>query len=97
MNQRMRVVMAVQNELGSVVLEHGAKLRAVDKPLEVPARRRHQGMMDEHDTKHPLAAAAIEQTGKTRDLRVAESSGGHEWSRWHGARQSDQRHRAAAP
>ena len=88
--------MAVQNKLGSVLLEHGAQLRAVDKPLEVPARRRHRGMMDEHDTKQTLAVAAIEQTGKTCDLRVARRPVASEWSGWDGARQSDQRQRAAA-
>ena len=67
LDQRARVIVAVDDELRTVPRQHGAKIGAVDQPFEAPRRRADRRMMDHDDAKQTLAAQRSSSFGKPRE------------------------------
>src|SRR5215510_8650858 len=56
-DERVRVVVAVDDELGPMARQRGAKVGAIEEPFEIARRFADRGMVDQHHAKEPLAAA----------------------------------------
>src|SRR5437868_4180589 len=65
MNERVLVIVAMDDELGAMPRQHGAQRRAVEEPPETAGRQAQWRMMNEHHAKQVLAA--IEQLGQRSD------------------------------
>src|SRR6266511_4961740 len=68
LDQRVHVVMAVNDELRPVPCQCCPKFGAVDEPLQMPRGLADRRMMDHHHAKELLAAAALQGLGKLFDL-----------------------------
>src|SRR5262249_56293632 len=58
-DERVHVVVAVDDELGPMARQRGAKVGAIEEPLEIARRFADRRMMDQHHTKESLAAAPV--------------------------------------
>ena len=72
------MVVPVNDELGPLPRQRGAKLATVDEALEVPRRLADRRMMHRDHAKEPFAAVALERRGKICDLLAAEMAGRQE-------------------
>src|SRR5262249_56056997 len=70
LDERVHVVMAVNDKLRAMPRQCGAKFAAVDEPFQMPRRRADRRMMDQHHAKEPLAAAALKRRGELSHLPV---------------------------
>ena len=90
------MVVSVNDKLRAVLRQHFAKGGTIYEAFEISRRPAARRMVDEYDTKKPLAAEMLQGLGEPRQLLGAEKSRGPERRRGGGARQSNQGQRSAA-
>src|SRR5262249_23761251 len=83
LDQRVHMVVTVNDELGSLPRQRRAKLAAVDEALEVPPWLADRRMVHHDHAKEPFACVALERRGKDCDLLAAEMAGRQEGRGWH--------------
>ena len=92
--QRRLMVMAMQHQLGAVLVQHFAQGLGVGQAAE-KVRARGRRVMDQHDTKQLLASELRQQLAELFKLVAVQSPGRGERQGRQRSRKADQRQRAA--